>query len=63
MSALGSQVEFDEMPTKHPCKIFEKAIGDVNNRETWPIIHQWLKERGEAYVAVFTPLVKQLKLD
>jgi hypothetical protein len=63
VSALGSHVEFDEMPTKQACKIFEKTTGDVNNRENWPIIHQWLKERGEAYVAVFTPLVKQLKLD
>lgn len=63
VSALGSQVEFDEMPTKKPCKIFESTSGDVSDRENWPTIHQWLKERGEAYVAVFKPLVRQLNLD
>jgi Domain of unknown function (DUF4268) len=63
VSALGSQVEFDSMPTKQPCKIFEETAGDINIRENWPTIHKWLKERGEAYVAVFAPLVKQLKFD
>jgi len=63
VAALGSQVEFDEMEGRQPCKIFETSTGDVTDREHWPEMHRWLKERGEAYAAVFTPLVKQLKLD
>jgi hypothetical protein len=63
LAALGNQVEFDEMPTRRSCKIFETSTGNVANSAEWPAIHQWLKERGEAYVAIFTPLVSQLKLD
>ena len=62
-SRLGHQVGFDEMPTKLSCKIFESTSGDVNDRETWPTLHKWLKDRGEAYAAVFTPLVRQLRLN
>ena len=60
VNALGSQVGFEEMAGKQACKIFETSAGDVADREQWPTIHSWLKERGEAYVAVFTPLVKQI---
>lgn len=63
VARLGSQVEFDEMPGKSPCKIFEKSVGDVADREQWPAIFKWLKERGEAYADLFGPLVKLLKLD
>ena len=62
-AALGKQVEFDEMSSKGPCKIFEASPGNVSNPSEWPVIHRWLKERGEAYVACFTPLVSQLNLD
>lgn len=60
---LGSQVQFDEMPTKGPSKIFEVSPGDVGDRDQWPNIHKWLKERGELYAEVFRPLVKRLNLD
>lgn len=63
VDALGDQIQFDKMPLKKACKIYEVSIGDVANREEWPAIHHWLKERGEAYATVFTPLVRGLKLD
>jgi hypothetical protein len=63
VSVLGSRVIFDEMPGRGPCKIYELMNGDVSDRSQWPIIHQWLKERGEVFVRVFTPLVGQLDAD
>lgn len=59
---LGSGVQFDEMPGRQGCKIFETSAGDVADREQWPAMYRWLKERGESYVDLFTPLVKQLTL-
>ncbi len=63
LASLGEQVEFDEMLGKGPCKIFETIVGDITDREQWPMIQNWLKNRGEAYAAAFAPLVKQLKLN
>jgi hypothetical protein len=60
-SELKSQPEFTE--TSRAYKIYETFDGDVTDREQWPAMQRWLKARGEAYVAVFTPLVKHLKLD
>jgi len=59
---LGPQTQFDEMPGKNFGKIFEMSTGDISDREQWPAMYKWLKERGEAYASLFTPLVKQLKL-
>ena len=63
VSVLGSEVIFDEMPGRGPCKIYEVMSGDVSDRSQWPQIHRWLKERGEAYARVFTPLVSQLQAE
>jgi Domain of unknown function (DUF4268) len=60
VSKLGPQVGFDEM-SKSACKVFETSTGDITDREQWPAMFRWLKERGEAYTSLFTPLVKQLK--
>ncbi|WP_213806951.1 DUF4268 domain-containing protein [Granulicella sp. dw_53] len=61
VAELGDQVGFDENAPNR-CKIYETSVGDITNREEWPQIHSWLKERGERYVSVLTPLVQQLKL-
>ena len=63
VSALGNQIHFDEMPGRHACKIYQAKEVDITNRDVWPDSYKWLKERGEAFAAVFNPLVKQLKLD
>lgn len=62
IASLGAQTMFDEMPDRVACKIFETSTGDINDREQWPDMYRWLKERGEAYVATFTPLIKDLRL-
>ena len=59
---LGQTVEFDEMPGRTSSKIFQTTGGDVEDRSQWPTIQSWLKERGEAYVAVFKPLIKELNI-
>jgi hypothetical protein len=58
---LGNKTQFDEMPERKASKIFESSSGDVNSREAWPTIHKWLKERGEAYVAFFKPVLEQMR--
>jgi hypothetical protein len=63
VSVLGSEVIFDEMPGRGPCKIYEIMAGNVSDRSQWPVIHRWLKERGEAYARVFTPLVGELEAE
>ena len=41
-------------------KIFESRPCELSNCKAWPAAHEWLKEHSEAYVAVFTPIVKDL---
>ncbi len=61
---LGKDVQFDPMPDrKNSSKIFQIRDGDVSNREEWPELFAWLKDRGDAYVNLFAPMVKTLKLD
>jgi Domain of unknown function (DUF4268) len=61
VGALGSKIRFDDEAANR-CKIYETSPMNVNSREEWPSINRWLKERGEAYIAFFTPLVKELTL-
>jgi Domain of unknown function (DUF4268) len=62
VAALGEEVRFDNEALNR-CKIFETSPLNVNNTGDWPKINSWLKERGEAYVAYFTPLIRNLNLD
>jgi len=61
LANLGDKTQFDDMPGRKASKIFESSSGDLANREGWPSIHKWLKERGEAYVAFFKPIVEQIR--
>lgn len=61
LASLGGNTRFDEMPGRKSSKIFELRSADVGNREEWPAIHKWLKDRGEAYVAFFKPLIEQIR--
>jgi len=63
LSALGSEVQFDEMLDRQACKVSQIKPFDIMNKEEWPSAYEWLKERGEAFKSVFAPIVKQLKLD
>ncbi len=63
VSVLGSEVIFDEMSGRGPCKIYEVMNGDVSERGQWPVIHRWFKERGETYASVFKPLVSQIEAE
>lgn len=62
IATLGADIKFDEMPGKKSCVIYESKSWDISNRNEWTGFYSWLKQRGEAYVGVFKPLVSQLKL-
>ena len=63
-ATLGNAAKFDPMPErKNTCKIFETRDGDVTNRDEWPELFVWLKDRGEAYAKLFAPMVRTLRLE
>jgi hypothetical protein len=59
--ALGRNIRFDDDAAIRS-KIYETSLLNINNREEWPSINSWLRERGETYIAFFAPLVKELPL-
>ncbi len=61
-SELGSGTVFDGMGGRPRFKIYETHEADITDRNQWPEMHGWLKERGEAYVRVLSPLVRGLNL-
>jgi hypothetical protein len=62
-SALGESTLFDELPEKAASRLVEYREADINARNTWPELHKWLKDKGEAHTAFFTPRIKQLQWD
>ena len=60
---LGKGIFFEKSPGGRAFKILEKKPCKLAIRNEWGAAHEWLKERGEAYVAVFAPIVRRLKLD
>ena len=62
-SELGAKLEWKELPLKRDCRIVQFREGDIRSEESWPELFAWLKERTEAFHAVFSPLVKGLDLE
>jgi hypothetical protein len=54
------KVCFDKSQGGRAFKIFESMQCELSDRKAWPAAHKWLKEHCEAYVAVFTTIVKGL---
>ncbi len=63
ISSLGTDLVFDELPTKIASRIYQQRKADIKDRESWPEIHDWLRGKAEQYAATFTGRVKALKLD
>ena len=59
--ALGFPVVWHNPEDKNMCRIYVRCSGDWLHSERWPELHQWLKEKLEAFDRVFTPLVKALR--
>ncbi len=63
IAALGPDTKFNEMPGRKACSILESKPWDISNKEEWPQYYKWFKRRGEAYVALFRPMIAQLQLN
>lgn len=61
-SNLGP-LDWQELPEGQDCRIIQFRDGDSKNKNTWPELHEWLKERSEMFYKTFSPIVKKLNLD
>ena len=58
---LGAQLKWEE---KHNVrKIVQFTEADIQNKEEWPRLFEWLKERAEAFHNTFSDRVQNLELD
>jgi len=57
---LGFALEWEERPDKKYSFIRITKPFDAKDRETWPAIHQWMREKLETMRTVFRPRVKAL---
>lgn len=59
---LGA-LEWQELPDKTDVRIVQyRPKIEIENRSTWPVSFEWLRERAESFSAVFSPRIKQLNL-
>ena len=56
------ELDWQELPEGQDCRIKQHRDGDSKNRSEWPELHQWLKDRSEAFYTVFSPRIKKLVL-
>jgi hypothetical protein len=42
------------------CRIYVRKTADLSNRDDWAVQQEWLLRRAEAFLAVFSPIVKSL---
>lgn len=58
--ALGFSIEWHNPEDKAMCRIFARREADFTDDRLWDGQFKWLKEKQEAMLRVFGPLVKQL---
>jgi murein DD-endopeptidase MepM/ murein hydrolase activator NlpD len=61
-SALGTQLNWEELPDGQDSRIILFAEGNLNNRDEWPEMVAWFKTWSEKFYEVFNPRIKVLKL-
>jgi hypothetical protein len=59
---LGA-LEWMPLPGKGACRIVQRKEADIDDREAWPELLDWLLERAKAFHSVFSPLVTSLDLE
>ncbi len=57
------ELTWQELPEGQDCRIIQDRNGDSKNKQEWPTLHAWLKERAESFYRVFSPRIKNLDLD
>ena len=58
---LGA-LEWHELPDGQDCRIKLSRNGDSKNQTQWPELHDWLRDKSEAFYKVFAPQIKALNL-
>ncbi len=61
---IGSPLNWEELPRRKEKRIsIRKDNADPTNQGDWPIQHQWLAEKLEAFHKTFSPRVKELNAE
>ena len=60
-SRLGP-LEWQELPEGQDCRIIQYKEGDSMHEREWGTLHEWLKDRAEAFYHEFSPRIKRLDL-
>lgn len=59
---LAVQMEWRELPDGKESHVRQNFAFDPSNVEDWPVQHETIRERLEAFREVFSPMVKELEL-
>jgi hypothetical protein len=60
-TSLG-ELDWLELPDGQDCRIIQYRKGNSNVKSEWPKMHEWLKDRAEAFHKTLGPRVKALTL-
>jgi hypothetical protein len=60
IEAVLGQLEWHELPDGQDCRIKLSRRGDSKSQVQWPELHDWLKDKSEAFYDVFSPKIKAL---
>ena len=60
---LGALLEWKELPDRKGSRIVQYNSADFQEREKWPELFEWFKERSEAFYKTFYKRVQNLNLD
>jgi hypothetical protein len=56
------ELEWQPLPEKKSSRIAVYRQAEIENRQEWPVLFEWLLERAEAFKTTFAPRVKQMAL-
>ena len=60
---LSAKLEWKELPNNIGSVIAQYSRGNFQNREEWPQLFQWLKERAEAFYHTFSERIQNIDPD
>ena len=60
---LNTQLEWKELPENKSSVIAQYKDSDFQNREAWPQLFEWLKERAEAFHKTFGKRIQDMDMD
>jgi hypothetical protein len=61
--ALGFPLTWHNPENKAMCKLYTKQDADFMNQQLWPQHFEWLRQRLEIMHKVFSPIMKNLKIE